>query len=244
MTAQQQASLAQAMDLLTAAYPDLSPRALLEGPVAHYALGPLPPYSGLKTHKIANVATATVGAFVLCYGYDRQWRDYGVLLIRRGESDAAGNALYGAVGGYIVIDPPSGEQPRQGAVRETGEETVDDKGKPVIDLTPERLRILDDGVDYRAAQKGGLPVHYTAFSARLAATEITRARHHAQRMEEDAAYRAAVTAHSKGEVRNVLWLRLSQAAALSSAQFTHPHELAALRLLARAVNARRDLRLG
>lgn len=240
MTPEQHAALIKAAGEMTSAFPGLSLRDVVEGPLALIACGPVPPYSGLTHHRLTNVSTATVGAFVLCYGYDKTWRENAVVLIRRAETSANGTAMFGATGGYTVIDGPSGEQPREGAVRETGEELIDDTGQPVIALPPERLRILDDGMDYRAAAKNGLPTHYTAFAARLTARELTRVRRHAHRMDTDAAYRAAVNKHSKGEVSGVVVLRLSEAAQMTHAQFTHPHELAAVRLLSRAVarNAR------
>jgi hypothetical protein len=185
------------------------------------------------------VKTSTVGSFALCYGNETgaagqlRGADPLVVLIKRGEKGPGGEDRFGALGGYIDLgkEKTAGEQPIEGMAREVGEEAVNDKGEPVVDLN-KRLRtetdlakLLVSGVDYRRAS---LPVTYHGHAVELTTQELTALKLHSQRMETDDVYRAAVLEKSNGEVSDVKLIPLSEAMKLSRDSFTHPHEFDAL----------------
>jgi|GEM_PF-4616368 hypothetical protein len=201
----------------------------------------LPPYSTLQHALITTVATTAVGAFTLCYGTDPSTNKLSVVLVQRSETGADGKHQYGAIGGYtepgyyeLGKDGPiahPGEQPKEGTVRENREELLDDLGRPILNLDPSRLTILDDGVDESSLAAGGLATHYSAYAVALTDIEMSKVLSHSRRMQDDEAYKNAVQARSKGEITNVVVLPIEEAAILTPNQFTHPHELKAVHIL-------------
>jgi hypothetical protein len=240
-TPEQRASLDRVFKELTARFSGLSPAELVAGPLAEAAFGPLPPYSNLQTHKVTNVATAMVGAFVFCYGRHPFSGTLCVAIVKRGDKGPNGEDRFGATGGFTNLDfteastytaPTSiGEQPAVGACREVREELLDDHGVPILDLDPARLVLLKTGLDYRGVEKGRLPTQYNGHMAELTAPEILRLLTHVERLASDQGYRDAARLKANGEIADVMFLPLSTAAALDETSFTHPHEHATLRLL-------------
>jgi hypothetical protein len=237
------------MAQLGPSFPGKTAREIVAGPLAETAFGPLPLFSNLVTHHVVNVATAAVGAFVICHVYDPELGGTAVVLIRRTDRNAAGKHAFGVPGGFTNLDfttgglfipaSPQGEQPAQGAARELREEIVDDAGCPLLDLDPARMQLITSGIDYRAVATSGLPVQYNGHAVRLMDKEWRRLRRHVARMQTNPDYRKAVQEKSGNEVADVVLMGLKEAAALSPQQFAHPHELSALQILNTSLNTRR-----
>jgi len=209
--------------------------------VAEYVYGPLPFFSNLSSHNVMNVTAAAVGSAAICCALDPVSQEMLALMIKRGETGENGEDRFGITGGFTNLDFTKastyvtasvlGEQPAQGAVRELREEILDDAGRPILDIDPARLRVISTGVDYRAVGKGGLPVQYNGHVVILSSEELELVQKHIARLHADPAYREAARIKSEGEVSDVILMRLSDAAQMDPIQFTHPHELDALRYL-------------
>jgi 8-oxo-dGTP pyrophosphatase MutT (NUDIX family) len=228
LTPEQNLALLRARYELMHAFPNLKPTEIVEGPLAELIFGALPPYSGRTTHKMTDVTTATVGSFVLCHAYDSASHEDVVVVIKHGD-EGMGENKFGVPGGYINLDTE--EQPSQGAVRELREEVLDASGTAILDIDPARLSIIKTGVDYRFVEKGGYPVQYNAHHVTLTPEELKLVQDHNARLQTDPAYKTAVMIKSRGEVADVIVMPLSKAASLSPSQFSHPHELEAIREL-------------
>ncbi len=224
------------MGAITTRYPDATPQQIrnaLEGFIAQsYADGGLPNYSSLTAPTLHKVKTTTVGSFVVCYGMDTGIkREPVVVLIERSEKGPNGEPRYGVLGGYTELgnNHTAGEQPKEGAVRELKEEALDDQGKPIISPSPDRLKILMSGIDYK---NPALPTNYNGHSLALEAQELTALKLHADKLENDTDYRAAVTQQSNGEVANVRIMPLAEVVKMPAESFNYPHEFTAIQTLA------------
>ena len=211
------------------------PKELLAGPVAESVLGPLPHYSNRTTHHIHNCTTTTAGAFIAAYAKDSIQREPVVVMIERSEKDADGRPKVGLLGGYINLDyvvkngakdNSRGEQPKEGALREFGEELIKGDGRTVISPDISRLNYLISGIDYR--REVNPACSYTGFSLTLKPEELQAIKAHAQKMHDDPAYAKAAKEASGGEVANVIITPLSKAIAMTRERFTHPHEFDAI----------------
>jgi hypothetical protein len=225
---EQRTVLARVMSELMISFPDLDFKKIVAGPLAEFAYGTLPSYSNLTVHKVTNVATAMVGSGVVCYANDPLTRQPLVMIIKRGDKGPEGEDRFGITGGFTTIDwsvDIKGEQPTEGAVRELREEIVDADGRPILDIDPARLCIVETGIDYRAARRGGLPTQYNGHVIELTPSELARVRQHINKLDHDLDYQQAVGIQSKGEVAGVLLIPLADAIAIDLCHFTHPHEV-------------------
>ncbi|NCY24478.1 MAG: hypothetical protein EBX37_06340, partial [Alphaproteobacteria bacterium] len=106
-------------------------------------------------------------------------------------------------GGFINLTETTGtrlvaadakpEDPRVGAVRETEEELIDDKGKPLLTIDPARLKAMD--AKSLAFRNGDRHVAL-GFLLELTPDEAKVLKAHAERMESDKAYHRAVREHT------------------------------------------------
>ena len=210
---------------------------------------PLPDYiiknDSLKHAIVTRGASAYIGAATLCYGRHPETGELSLVLVRRRETGADGQHQYGILGGFTnpgyyeydkgTITPHPGEQPWDGAIRENGEELLDDEGNRILSIDPSRLVIIDNGIDERSLYKGMLPVAYCGYAVALSDEEMARVVTHARRMKNDEAYHTSVVEKSGYEVADIEIMPLTQAAALSPSQFTHPHELHGIQTLCQAL---------
>lgn len=242
MNAEQRQSIQMAMEELTKHFPGLSTKEIVAGPLANFAYGDLPSYSYLSTHKVTNVESATVGSFVICHSTDLLSHEPLIPLIERGEQGPHHEKFFGITGGFTNLNftragpftqaSRLGEQPRQGAVRELGEEMIDAEGKPILTIDPQRLSLLTTGIDYSWVPKGQLCTQYSGFEVKLSAEELKKMQDHISKLQNDPTYRQAVYDRSHGEVRNVCLMKLSDILRMKEDQFFHPQEFEALKQLA------------
>lgn len=242
-TAEQLAAIAG----VQAAFPEIDdPRELVEGPLAQWALGDLPPWSNLARHQLTGAQTANVGAAVMCLYLDGPHREPWIYLGQRPHPKLAGLSLYNGSGGgfgnlrltdrerarladdFSIITKAAGEQPPESAAREWAEENRTPDNKPLFLLKPADLKLIDinEGIDYSATTPTAYSMFYTFLSA--AQKQIVKA--HAAGMEDEA-YRAACMQHSGNETSRARLLPLMDAAAINFDEFAYPHELKAIRRL-------------
>lgn len=234
------------LDWIHQHYPGQDPKQIF-AELAADVLGPLPPYSHRKSYQISPVTRLMPGSFAIAYGANTAMRgpdgrmgEPVVVLQRRGDTGLHGEPRYGALGGFTNVDdvPEKGvneEQPREGAAREISEELVDDTGKSLWHITPDRLSdVLVVGHDYRRKENG---VCYTGFALELTPQELSAAQAHAKRLAADSEYAGKCRTASGGEVASIMVMPLREAIALSRASFTHPHEHDALMVLNQKLQA-------
>jgi ADP-ribose pyrophosphatase YjhB (NUDIX family) len=241
MSEEQQKVVSRVLKDLAEAFPGMSDKDIVEGPVAITVFGPLPSYSGREKYKCANVTSTTVGSFVICHAFDEDIGEEAVVLIERAKKGADQQTKFGIPGGYLNLDwteassfteaSEQGEQPKQAAVRELGEEVVNENGVGILDIAPDRLYHVHDGVGYRYVQQEGFPVVYIGHAVALSQEELGKVKAHVARLGLDPEYREKVRVASNNEVANVLVMPLAEAAALSFSDFEHTHELVALKIL-------------
>jgi hypothetical protein len=228
------------MAVIKAAHPDASPAeisAALQSPALLKIAAPLPRYSNLAHAQINTVKTATVGSFIVAYGYETGARaalsdEPLIAIVKRGDKGPNGEDRYGVLGGYTKLgsNKTGGEQPNQGAARELGEEARDDMANPIISPKPDRLQSLFGTIDYR---NPALPVAAFGFALPLEARELAALQKHAKKLEDDPEYRARVQAATAGEVKDMRMMKLSDVLAMDKVSFTHPHEFEAVQALAK-----------
>lgn len=242
MSPEQRQAIEHVMAELTTRFPQLSPQQIVAGPLSEFAFGALPPYSNLKTHKVTNVSSTSVGSFVICHGVAPLTHETLVLVIKRGEQGPHKEPRFGVTGGFTNLDfteaPPvalpysPGEQPDQGAVRELREELLDDHGRAILDIDRHRLSVIKTGIDYSWVPKGELPTQYSGFEVALTANELARVQQHIDKLHKDPAYLRACYIQTHGEVRNAYLLPLQDIFKMKEEEFTHAQEFAALKQLA------------
>jgi hypothetical protein len=233
-TEAQTAALVSALKSLKDAFPGLSDRAIIEGPLARHVLGELPHWSSLDTHRLTNVMTALRGAFVLCWWKDADNETQVVIGARPKKGDMNDVEYNASGGGFANLDfteasahhPASGEgeQPAQTAARELCEEVRDDKGMPVLDLDPARFIMVSGGVDNRQQLKGGEPTDWYGHTVELTPGEAQTITRHCDRLAHDPAYLKACQDASHGETAFIKVMSLKDAAAIPTEKFAHPHE--------------------
>lgn len=217
------------LSILQEKYPDLDPKEFLQGPFSKAVFGDIPAYSNRRNHLITNVTMTTVHAFSVCYHIDRKTHESHFILLKRQEKMDNGNHKYGALGGFVTLDPIDektayGEQPYEGAVREIAEETVDNEGNPVLNISPNRLILIYSGVDYRGCSEDVQGTQNTGYMLELNDHEFSAMVHHNQSMDYDENYREAVIAHTQGETHGFVILTARDFSKMSPLQFSHPHD--------------------
>lgn len=180
----------------------------------HY---PLPKWSTLSEPRVITVKQATVGASLLCHGQGR------IAILTRGETGPNGEPRHGIPGGYTILggDETAGETLEACAVRELGEEVLDDAGRAVIAPDTGRLALVCSGIDYRTP---ATPLAYHSYHVALTEAECAALAAYETLLQGDPRYREAVERHSDGELRGFAFLPIAQAAVLPRESFTHPHE--------------------
>lgn len=147
-----------------------------------------------------------------------------ILLIERGNNEG-----FGVPGGYVDIGDGT-EQPREGAVRELGEEILFPDGTPVLStVTPDRLVIVDSGIDYTAAKPA---IHHMGtvwhgHQCALTVAEIQILKAHIAQMAADPDYAQAVRKRSHGELENIILITpdgLYNGLQSGTMSFRYPHE--------------------
>lgn len=180
------------------------------------------------------------GAFCVFYGWDEAAQDHVLLVIERGNYKGTRREGYGVPGGHIDLESQS-EQPKQAAIRELGEEIQTGGGQPVLTtITPDRLQIIDSGIDYKASSPGSLKVgvNWQGYRCELKAAELEIIRAHIAALQADPVYAEAARNHANNEVRNVLLIPAQaflQSEREGRLDFTYPHELAGCLLVARSL---------
>ncbi len=253
MTLEQRAFVQRVMAELSVSFPDLTAKQIVAGPLAEFTHGLLPSYSNLSAHNVTNVSSAMVGSFVICHAIEPDTKETVVVMIKRGDKGPNGEDRFGVTGGYTDLDSTAastftaashvGEQPAQGAVRELREELLDANGSAILDIDPQRLSIIKTGIDYRQVAKGGLATQYNGHAVGLTAEEFDRVQQHVQKLASDPDYKKAVETKSGGEVSNVIIVKLADAIKMDGGQFTHPHELEAIKLLSSALEPKLGARV-
>ena len=209
-------------------WPDAAPEKILAA--ANNLSNNLPAWSTLDMPEVQTVKTTAVGSFVLCHGQETGRdtvsgkKEPSILLIKRSDGKL------GATGGYTDLGgkDKAQEQPKEGAVRELGEEMLNDSGEPILDLEPRRLTLVSSGIDYQQS----LPVSYSGHTAELNSLEFAKVKLHCERLDTDPAYKSAVRGHSEGEVSNADLVPISEIAKMEEKDFAYPHEFAAVKELA------------
>lgn len=247
LTTEDKAAIHWAQAILEKQFPGIDPRGLAQIFAAETV--PLPDFitktNALKHALVTTGACTFIGAATLCYGRHPETKELSIVLIRRREKGADGQHQQGILGGFTnpgyfsydkgIFTAHPGEQPQYGAIRENGEELIDDQGKTILNLDPSRLVIIDNGIDERPLQKGMLPVAYCGYAVALSEEEMARVVTHATRMRNDKTYHDAVVEKSGYEVTDIEIMPLAQAAALPPEKFTHPHELHGIQTLHQAL---------
>ncbi len=226
--------------MINSAFPDKNKTEIIQE-LAKNVLGPLPGYSNRENYQITNVTGLAPGSFLIPYHIDKTQRntDSGrnglpmIFMQRRSDKLSIGKGVYGAFGGYTNVDDNPAknskkEQPNEGAIRELGEEVVNDKGNPVIEPVPSRLKLLCAGNDYRPNPA----VAYTGFSLELDKTEIKALTSHIQKMQTEPNYKTKVQEASHGEVAEIMSMPINEVLKLGKESFAHPHEFDAIQELA------------
>jgi|GEM_PF-2789891 len=146
------------------------------------------------------------GAFIVCYGNDVEDGQTRMLIMKRGACfKEKGKDGYGVPGGHIDLDKGY-EQPADAAARELGEEVIDDQGQAVLGVVaPERLQLIDCGVDYLVGRPGTLHAGcgWAGFRCELTNDEIAKLKAYEKRMHGDAAYLERVREASNQELGNI-----------------------------------------
>lgn len=145
------------------------------------------------------------GAFCVYHGWDRHLQTAVLLLIERGDYQGTRRSGYGVPGGHIDVETRT-EQPREAAIRELCEEIRDRGGRPVLTtITPDRLRLMDSGIDYQAASPGSLKVgvNWQGYCCTLTEEEVDILRRHCDALNSDPAYAKAARLAARNEVHNV-----------------------------------------
>jgi hypothetical protein len=160
------------------------------------------------------------GAFCIYFSRDENL----ILLIDRGNNEG-----FGVPSGYIDIANGK-EQPRQGAVRELGEEVIFPDGSAVLaTVTPERLTVVDSGIDYSAGIPGTKHMgnSWSGHKCELTSAEVKILKAHIAKMNADPDYADAVRKRSNGELKNVILLNpddFQNRLQAGTITFRYPHE--------------------
>lgn len=214
-------ALRNATEILKGAFPNLSLIEIITRPLLKSELGPLPKYSGLNEYIINKTPLAAVGTSVLCYGIDPITTEKIVLIIDRKETDAAGVHYYGLLGGYVDIVPSCNtsckEQPLEGAIREAAEESADGNNKSIIQLTPDRLALLNGCINDRTNP----PVAIFTYMAELTGREIMAIRKHNLNLKTDEEYRQRTLENNKYEIYGMHLFNIQDAKKLKKDHFRH-----------------------
>ncbi len=241
----------EALDAVKAAFPDTKELQAAIAQILLIEVRPLPKYSARKDYQITDVTTVMAGSFAWAYGVDSAVRnaetgrmgDVVVALVCRGDTGPNKEMRYGALGGFTnldyveingVKDWSKGEQPKEGAARELREEAIDDKGKPILTPTPDRMELLITGHDYRRRPA----TNYSGHALELTGKELAELKQHSQKLAGDEAYRRAAQAASHGEVTLIEVKPLQEVLQISRESFSHPHEWDALSVLQTRLQAR------
>jgi pantetheine-phosphate adenylyltransferase len=240
LSAHEELSLEQAMEVLRGGFPDMTDRQRIDMLVAKKVQRP--PYSTLANSLVTTVSSTAVGASTVCYGTDPGTGKLAVVLIQHAETGPDGEHLYGLPGGFAnpgsysinndgSFNPHPGEQPRKAAVRENSEELILPDGEPLLNIDPRRLLIINGGIDESSLGKGNLPVCYLAYAVKLSDEEMRRVLDHCTCMQNDGDYKERMRQSSHGEIANAVLIDLDKAARLGPEQFKYPHALDEIQIL-------------
>lgn len=238
--------VADAMAQLRDANPGLTDKQILESIIAAEVYGTLPKWSNLAHPYITDVGTFMAGSSVTCVFTEPEDGEVYVALALSGKHYEGEPMLRGTGGGFAEVvtipdqedeEPLYRETPAENAVRELREEVVDDEGKPVLDIAPDRLTIFEADTDHRAVRTGRNrhPVACSAFMVALTQKEAVTLKTHAARLQSDPAYKEACSEASHGETSDIIIMKLRDVAQLPYARFMNPHEFTAIRNLAKAM---------
>lgn len=214
------------LNLLETSFSDIDHQSLLKTELAFALLGPLPIYSNRQNYQITGVTTVTASVFALCH-YTFTDTSQTVLLFQRRTKPQDIHQL-ACFGGFINLD--SGESPCDALVREMREESADNNGNAVLNVAPERFKILHAAIDYR-----GTPTlqgtHNTGYALALQKTEFANLQQHSLRLNEDPLYRQSVRNYTNSEVDDLIFITAETAGKLDKSAFAHPNEYAALQIV-------------
>ena len=226
VTQSQMQALVDAVGVLRSAFPNMSDIGIICDHLLPHLLGHPPKYS--NGYVIEKTKLAAVAANVICHGDDPETGEPFILLISRKELKPDGSRYKGHLGGYVslssvrdnegvVVDLTRGEQPKEGAIGEAGEETKDAANRTLMRLTADRLELLTGGMNY----KPNPPVAYFTFTAELTGAEIIAVKKHIQNLASDPAYKAQTLLNNGKEVFDMHMIPLSVAPSLPSDTFLY-----------------------
>ena len=208
------------LSLMNEQMPHLNKKTFVSDELAKAVFGAIPPYSPRKTYHILPVNTATLSGFVICFFQNQ------IVMIRKRPLSYKTRFL-GFLGGFVNIDKNTRETPQQAALREFGEECCDEKARPLIDFSPERLKIINVYMDYTKIELDLTPTLNVAYQLELTADEFHKIKEHTEKMRSDATYANHIHNATNHEV---FAFEISPIADLlqHQANFAHQNEFAAL----------------
>ena len=223
-------------------FPRLTRQEIIEGPVALHVSGSLPDWTRRKTHKLLDHTTFDASAFLICTFIDKKTLE--TMVVLQHQRDRKGFIRYCATGGgFQEADytkkskfhkaARGGEQPWQCAARETREEVCDNKGRPILDLDPDKFRLIPGAVGHERRRRGDprLPVLHVGYRTWLKAAEVAAIKRHKRKLDSDPYYRDASFRHAKHETCGVTIMPLAKAASLLAQEFKHRQEFEAIQML-------------
>lgn len=183
---------------------------------------------------------AGVGSCVVLYGRTLAQSEPHIALIERGERFKGHSEGVGIPGGYVDLETGK-EQPKDAAIREIEEELVRPEEKSVLfDLSPNRLQLVETGVNYKqgipGTQKAGCA--WNGYALALSHEEANLVRRHAQHMNNDSGYRDMVHKLTGEEIGNVYFEPVSMVLdKIESGQysFAYAHEEMLVRIVAQGL---------
>ncbi|MBR6355642.1 MAG: NUDIX hydrolase [Alphaproteobacteria bacterium] len=208
------------LSLMDEQMPHLNKKAFVSDELAKAIFGAIPSYSPRKTYHILPVNTATLSGFVICH-YQNQ-----IVLIRKRPFSYKTRFL-GFLGGFVNIDKNTRETPQQAAVREFGEECCDEKARPLINFSPDRLKIINVYMDYTKIELDLTPTLNVAYRLELTADEFSKINEHAAKLRADTTYATQIYNASNHEVFAFEILPVTDLLQRKS-DFAHKNEFAAL----------------
>lgn len=173
--------------------PHLNKKAFISGELAKAVFGEIPSYSSRKKYHVLPVNTATLSSFVICCYKDR------IVMIRK-KSFSHRTHFLGFLGGFVNIDKNKKETPPEAALREFGEECCDKTGAALLNLSLERLKMVNVYIDYAKIELDLTPTLNVAYQLELIKDEFLKIKEHAEKMCADETYAKEILNSTNQEV--------------------------------------------
>lgn len=221
----------EVISFLKLRYPDLDLRDFIKKDFCKAVFGDMPEYSGRfeKGYQVCPVTAATISTFAICHAYDLDIGEWVFVATKKSGSDKIG-----LLGGFLNLDDNLAknsfrEQPEECLVREISEESRNDNGVPVLDITSRRARIIYSGIDYSGYEENLQSTQNTGYSVHLSQNELVNIKLHARKTRTEDDYADRVEQWTDSEVRQVVVIPFSILPSLGNENFRNTHELICLR---------------